>query len=138
MQTFTRFFCAAVIVAGWMLTTTTDVKAQYPVYSVPVAPVAPAVVGYAPERRGLFGQRVVYRPVVGAVTAAVPVPVAPVTVARPVIVGRPALPVAVAPAPVTAYYAPAAPVGVPAPIAVPAPVTTYRVPITPLVPVIGW
>ena len=46
---------------------------------VPGAPV----VSYVPQRRGLFGRRIVYRPVVSY--PAVPVttiPVAPVTVAR--------------------------------------------------------
>lgn len=61
------------------------------------------VVTYLPERRGLFGQRVVYRPAV--------------TYTAPVVSAVPAPPpVVVAPAPVTTYYAPSAAV------------TTYRVP----------
>jgi hypothetical protein len=70
-------------------------------------PAAP-VVTYLPERRGLFGQRLVYRPVVTH-----------------------AAPVAVAPAPVTTYYAPA----VRACYYAPAPVTTYYAPAVPVAPV---
>ena len=49
-----------------------------------VTPAAPAVVGFTAERRGLFGWRTVYRPIVAPVATAVPVAPA-VTVARPVI-----------------------------------------------------
>lgn len=86
------------------------------------------VVTYLPERRGLFGQRLVYRPAVSyTAPAAVTVPVAPVC-ATPVI------------APTTTYFAPAAPVA-PAVVSVPtttyyapaAPVTTYYAPAAPVV-----
>ena len=98
-------------------------NAQVPIATtfVPAAPV----VGFVPERRGLFGLRTVYRPVVGFPAAA------PVTVARPVIVSRPvtvARPVIVT-QPVTTYYAPAAPTTTyyaPA-----APTTTYYAPAAP-------
>lgn len=70
-------------------------------------PAAP-VVTYLPERRGLFGQRLVYRPVVTH-----------------------AAPVVVAPAPVTTYYAPA----VRATYYAPAPVRTYYAPAVPVAPV---
>jgi len=61
-----------------------------------VAPgYAAPVLTYLPERRGVFGQRLVYRPVVGLA------PVAP-----PVVVRRPVT-TYYAPAPVRAYYAPA-------------------------------
>ena len=79
-------------------------------------PAAPAVT-YLPERRGLFGQRLVYRPVVTNVA-----------------------PVVVAPAPVTTYYAPAvrAAYYAPAPVTTyyaPAPVTTYYAPAVRVAPV---
>jgi hypothetical protein len=107
-----------------------EANAQWPVVTT-YAPVAP-VVGFVPERRGLFGLQTVYRPVVG-VPAAVPVatyaPAAPVVVSRPVMVAPPvtvAHPVVVVPSvtvarpvvvsqPVTTFYAPAAPAAVVAP-----------------------
>jgi hypothetical protein len=132
-QLTTQLLCFAIVASGFLISTSSQASAQYPVYA---APAQPAVVGYSAQRRGLFGRRVVYRPVVAPVAA-----VAPVAVARPVIaapvtsnyappVAAPvtsyyAPPVAVAPpvvaAPVTSYYAP--------PVPVAAPVTTYRAPI---------
>lgn len=131
-----RLLCVGLLVAGLACLAPAEASAQYPVV---VQPAVPAVVGYTAERRGLLGLRVVYRPVVSPVAAAVPA--APVTVARPVLaapaitVARPAWaapavtvarPAWVVPAPVTRYYAP------PAPVAVPTyrvPVTSYRIPV---------
>ena len=114
MRHFTRFVCAIAVASCFMFASQKEASAQYPVYYAPAQPVVPAVVGYSARRGGLFGQRVVVRPVVAPVAAA-----APVVAARPV----------VAPAPVTvrAYYAP--------PVV---PVTTYRVPVVPYVPVYGF
>jgi hypothetical protein len=84
---------------------------------------APAVT-YLPERRGLFGQRLVYRPVVTAAVPAVAVPVPP--------------PVAVRYAPPVAVPAfPVQPAGVLFPVAppvvvryaAPPPVVTYYPPV---------
>lgn len=117
--------CCAILVAA-----PHKACAQWPVVTT-YAPAAP-VVGFVPERRGLFGLQTVYRPIVG-VPAAVPVatyvPAAPVVVSRPVMVAQPVIvarPVVVAPPvtvahpvvvsqPVTTYYAPAAPAAVVAP-----------------------
>ena len=104
-------------------------QADYPYYGTTYVR-APAV-GYTARRGGLFGQRVVVRPVLG--TVPVPVPTAPVVVARPV-VAAPVVavpPVAAARPVVSTYYAP--PVG---PIGVTVPV--YRVPVTAVVPVVGF
>ena len=90
MRILIRILCAGMFAFCFAFTSPQDASAQY---AVAVTPVAPAVVGYAPERRGLFGRRVVYRPVVTPVAAAVRV--APVTVARPVVtVARPVVTVA--------------------------------------------
>ena len=135
MRTITRSLTVGLFAIFMTFAFERDANAQYPVAA---QPVAPAVVGYAAQRRGLFGRRVVYRPVVAPVPVAA-VPVAPVvTAARPVIAApvtvgyAPAVaPVTVRYAPVTVQYAPAvvAPVAAyriaPAPIV--APVRTYRV-----------
>ncbi|MDF1841248.1 MAG: hypothetical protein P1U77_07425 [Rubripirellula sp.] len=117
------------LVAGWFVVgMSSNADAQYPVAVVPVQTVSPVVVGYSAQRRGLFGRRVVYRPVVSAPYA---VPVAPV-VGTPVVAARPvvtARPVAVVPSVTVARPV----VVAPAPVAVP--VMTYRVPTVPIVPV---
>jgi hypothetical protein len=97
----------AVLASGLLFTLTADnAKAQRPTVVTTYYPPQP-VVTYLPERRGLFGQRIVYRPAV--------------TYAAPVVSTVPAPPpVVVAPAPVTTYYAPSAAV------------TTYRVPSVPV------
>ncbi len=112
MNNVKRILIAGLIAGVITIALQNDAKAQYP---VAVQPVVPAVVGYTAERRGLFGQRVVFRPVVANVPAAPAVAVEPaVTVARPVVtVARPAV------EPVAAYYPPPA-----QPV-----VTTYRVPV---------
>ena len=111
--------------------------AQYPIItSVPSS--FPAVVSYVSERRGLFGRRVVYRPIVTPVARAVPAVTSyPVAVSRPVVVAPPvavATPLVVRyppPTPrVSRYYTPMPP----APVLVPLrpyqiPVTTYYVPV---------
>jgi hypothetical protein len=131
-----------VCAATWQQSNAT---AQVP---VAVQPVVPGVVGYSAEYRGLFGRRVVYRPIVAPVAAA-PVAVAPVAVARPIVsVARPvitAAPLAYAPvqsyyAPVQSYYAPVQSYYAPvqsnyAPVA--PVITTYRYPVTTFVPVLG-
>lgn len=92
-------------------------QAQRPTAVTTYYPPQP-VVTYLPERRGLFGQRIVYRPAVSYTAPAVAtVPVAP--------------PVAVAPAPVTTYYAPSA--AVTTYYAPPARVTTFYAPVAPAV-----
>ncbi len=134
MRLITRILCILAVAFALTALTPERAEAQYPVAVPVVQPVVPAVVGYSAERRGLFGLRVVYRPVVAPVAAA-PVAVAPTvsvarpvvtvapsTVARPVVtVARPVVTVArpvVSVAPVATYYAP--------PVI---PVTTYRYPV---------
>lgn len=97
----------AVLASGLLFFLMADsAKAQRPTAVTTYYPPQP-VVSYFPERRGLFGQRVVYRPAL--------------TYATPVVATVPAPPpVVVAPAPVTTYYAPSAAV------------TTYRVPSVPV------
>ena len=117
MRAVTRNFIAGFSALIMTFACHSTASAQYP---VAIQPVAPAVVGYAPVRRGLFGRRIVYRPVVAPVAAVVPV--APVY-APPVTV-RYAPAVAPAVAPVTVQYAPAV-----------APVTTYYRGYAPVVPI---
>ncbi len=116
MSGIKRSMLVGFLAAAFCLTYPENASAQYP---VAVQPVAPAVVGYTAHRRGVFGRRVVYRPVVAPVAPVVPAaPVVTVarpvvTVARPVVsvarpvvtVARPVVPV-VTVAPVAAYYAP--------------------------------
>ena len=133
MGIYMRCLLVAAVMSGAVISMSSESEAQVP---VAVSPAVPAVVGYTAERRGLFGWRVVYRPVVAPVAAAVPVAgVAPtvtvarpvVTVARPVVTQRVVVGYAPPAVPVTSFYAP--PVAVP----VPAPITTYRVPVVPVV-----
>lgn len=128
MNKIVSTICGALIAFTSTLFLQSDLQAQYP---IAVQAVGPVVVGYAPERRGLFGQRTVYRPLVAPVATAAPV----VTVARPVV----AAPIAVGYAPpvvagyappVAAYYAPPAPVAVP--------VQAYRVPVHAHYPLFGF
>ena len=79
-----------------------------------------AVIGYARERRGLFGLRTSYRPIVGRVPVEKTITVrhSPAYVA----------PVAVQPVPVAVQPAP---VVVTRPVAVPVPATTYLAPVSP-------
>jgi hypothetical protein len=140
MRQVIKLLCCTVVITSFSLASASRADAQY---AVAVQPVAPAVVGYTAQRRGLFGRRIVYRPIVA------PVAVAPVAVARPVVTAyRPAVASYYAPAApvvtsyyapvvrsyyapvVRSYYAPAAPVVVP--------VRTYRVPVPTFVPVIGY
>lgn len=107
MRFVTRLLCIAAVAAAFVVAPEKQASAGHPVYYAPATPVVPAVVGYSARRGGLFGQRVVMRPVVAPVAAA------PVIVAPPV---------------VTAYYPPAVP-------AVAVPVRSYRVPYATIVPV---
>lgn len=121
MRRVAKYSALLTVVFGWLVIAGSGkVSAQAPVAVTTYQPVQP-VVAYYPVRRGLFGRRIVYRPVV---TYAVPAASVPVTTYY-----APAAP------PVTTYYAPAAPV-VTAPVTTyyaPAPVTTYY-----YAPVIGF
>jgi hypothetical protein len=130
---------AAVAVGATLAFAPTEVSAQGP--AVVTSYYAPQpVVGYYPEVRGLFGRRIVYRPVVSYAAPAVTTVAAPVVSAPVTAYFAPAAPAPVTayyapavPAPVTTYYAPAAPVTTyyapaPAVAAVPAPVTAYYAP----------
>ena len=110
-------------------------------YVAPVQTYAPVVVGYTSERRGLFGRRSVYRPVV---SPAVSQPIAVVTPVETI-----AQATAIAPAPVTAarpilqtravYQAPVttAPVVVSQRVVASGPVTSGSGPVIMARPVIG-
>jgi hypothetical protein len=98
-------FLLTVVVGLLAIADSEQASAQSPVVVTTYSPVQP-VVAYYPQRRGLFGRRIVYRPVVTYAVPATPVPA-------------------------TTYYAPAAPVTTyyaPAPRIAPAPVTTYYAP----------
>ena len=103
MRHVTRLLSLATVASLLMLATQNEAQAQYPVYYAPVQPVAPAVVGYSARRAGLFGQRVVVRPIVAPVAAAPVVLARPVVdTAAPAVVARPI----VAPQPVVALMRP--------------------------------
>ncbi len=102
MRQDNKLLCCIALITSISLTAGSRAEAQYP---VAVQPVAPVVVGYSAQRRGLFGRRIVYRPVVAPVAVAPVAVAAPVTVARPVVVAYPPTV-----APVASYYAPAEPV----------------------------
>jgi hypothetical protein len=130
----------AAVVCGLVFVLSADEsKAQGPPVVTTYYPAQP-VVSYVPERRGLFGLRVGYRPVVtyatpAVPTVAVPAPVTTYYAPSPTVTTyyAPPAPVVTAPAPVTTYYAPPAPVvTAPAPVTVryaPAPVVTYYPPL---------
>jgi len=135
MQAVTKNVVAGLIASFMALAVQSDAKGQY---AVAVQPVTPAVVGYAAERRGLFGRRVVFRPVVGQV------PIAPVvTVAQPIFTAPIIAPVTVGYAPVVTQYQAPVPVATyyraPAPVATyyraPAPVVTYYRAPAPVLPI---
>ena len=120
-MSITRAVCTVAIAACVTLAVSNNACGQVTVTTVQSS--APAVIGYAAERRGLFGLWTTYRPIVGTVPV-----VKTVTVQQtPVYVPTPA-PVYVAPAPivypapVTSYLAPVPP---------PIPVTTYYTPLYP-------
>jgi hypothetical protein len=115
MRHVIRLICLATLASFLMLAMQEKAQAQYPVYYAPAPPAVPAVVGYSARRGGLFGQRLVVRPVIAPVAAA------PVVVARPVYGPSP---IAVEYAPVSAYYPP--------------PVAAYRVPVGRYVPIYGF
>ena len=114
-------FAAVFAIAGslFFIADVQHVKAQYVTTYYAPAPT----VGVVPVRRGLFGLRTEYVPVV---TGSVPVPVTTMYAPAPVTTMY-------APAPVTTMYAPA-PVTT---MYAPAPVTTYYAParVVPLAPV---
>ncbi len=144
MRKVVRYLLLGAVAVAAFAAVPSQAQAQYPIAVTQVQPVVPAVVGYTAERRGLFGWRVVYRPVVAGVAAPVVTSAVPVTMAQPVVSQRvvvgyapSAAPVtsfyAPAPAPVTSFYAP--PVTVVAPVA--APITTYRIPTPVVYPAVG-
>ncbi|MEM9588403.1 MAG: hypothetical protein AAGA03_14060 [Planctomycetota bacterium] len=128
-------FAALIAVAVSTMVGSQSARAQHPVYYAAPQAVVPAVVGYTARRGGLLGQRVVYRPVVGAATVS--------TVAAPAVaVAAPTVAVA---APAVALAAPAVTVARPAitlarpviapvvtryrPVTYAVPITSYRVPV---------
>lgn len=120
-------FAATVAVAGMIFFVADVPQAQAQVVTTYYAP-APSI-GVVPVRRGLFGLRTGYAPVV---INPAPIPVTTMYAPAPVTTYYAPAPVTsyYAPAPVTTYYAPAAPVTpyttyyAPAPL----PVTTYYAP----------
>jgi hypothetical protein len=118
-MSITRAVFTVAIASCVSLIGSNDACGQYAVTTVQSS--APAVIGYTAERRGLFGLRTAYRPIVGTVPVqkTVIVQQRPVYVPAPVYVQRPAV---VYTAPVTTYLAP-----VPQQI----PVTTYYTPVYP-------
>ena len=106
MRTISIYLGIGLMTLGMVLADQSTAEAQYPYTITPMQTVvtpmqtyAPAVVGYTAERRGLFGRRIVYRPVVApafgtpVVVAAPPMTVAqsitmvpaPMAAARPVL-----------------------------------------------------
>ncbi len=132
MNRIKKTLMVGLIVVAISLTFQADAKADYPVLVQPA--VAPTVVGYSVRRAGLFGQRVVMRPVVAPA-----IPVSTVTVSRPVVtVARPAVvverPLVTVERPVVTVARPLVSVGYAPPVAAyyrpVVPVVTYRMPVT--------
>jgi hypothetical protein len=85
MRSISTYLCFGLMTVGMGLADHRQAQAQYPytintapTYIAPAQAYAPAIVGYTAERRGLFGRRTVYRPVLGPSVAQ------PIAVAAPV------------------------------------------------------
>ena len=121
MRLIINSLVVGLVSVGMGLTEQREAAAQYPytinatpTYVVPAQAYAPAVVGYTAERRGLFGRRTVFKPVLGpsvaqpvavaapleTVTQATAIAPVPVTSSRPVISPAPIYSTPVASAPV--------------------------------------
>jgi hypothetical protein len=125
MRSISTYLCFGLMTVAMGLADQREAEAQYPytvnaapTYIAPVQAYAPAIVGYTAERRGLFGRRTVYRPVLGPSVAqpiAVAAPVQTITQATAI------APTPIAPAPIAAAPIAAAPIAA-APIAAARPV----------------
>ena len=126
-----RSALAVAIVVGVGLSSGDRASAQVTVTTV--QSTAPGVIGYVPERVGLFGWRTGYRPIVGNVPVkktVTTVQQAPAYVATPVAVQRVPVYVAPAPAPVVVQRAPVYVAPAPTYVA-PVATTTYLAPVPP-------
>ena len=106
MRSISTYLCFGLMTVAMGLADQREAEAQYPytvnaapTYIAPVQAYAPAIVGYTAERRGLFGRRTVYRPVLGpsvaqpiavaapveTITQATAIAPAPIAAARPVV-----------------------------------------------------
>jgi hypothetical protein len=101
MRSISTYLCFGLMAVAMGFADQREAEAQYPytinaapTYIAPVQAYAPAIVGYTAERRGLFGRRTVYRPVLGPSVAQ------PIAVAAPVETITQAM--AIAPAPIAA------------------------------------
>lgn len=150
-----RYLVILVIFTFFLTAGEAKTFAQYPSVTA-YRPVVPATVSYVPMRRGLFGRRTVYRPVITPLPATTTVISAPpatqtIVTARPVVEAYPVAPAtpiptaapAITPVPtvapttrpipkVSAYYTPMQPTRVPSPV------PQYVVPVVPAVPVVGY
>lgn len=115
----TRAACAVAIAA--CITSLTSDSADGQVTVTTVQTNAPAVIGYQAERRGLFGLRTSYRPIMGTVPVQKTVTVqqvpayvppslyAPAPVVVPTVQPSYLAPIPPTPIPVTPYYTPVYP-----------------------------
>ena len=110
MRRVTQLVCVLAMAVGLVSCSDRSADAGHPVYYAAAPPVMPAVVGYSARRGGVFGQRVVMRPVVAPVVAA------PLVMPPPVVRSF--------------YYG--------APISIAVPVSSYRVPYGAYYPVYGY
>ena len=126
MRSISTYLCFGLMTVAMGLADQREAEAQYPytinaapTYIAPVQAYAPAIVGYTAERRGLFGRRTVYRPVLGPSVAQ------PIAVAAPVETITQAT--AIGPAPIAAAPIAAARPVVEAPMVYPSPVMSAPV-----------
>lgn len=115
MRFILTFLGVGLMAVGLTLADQREAEAQYPytinagqapvqayaapvqAYVAPVQAYSPAIVGYTAERRGLFGRRTVYRPMLGPAVAQPVAVVAPIqtitqaTAIAPITAGRPVL-----------------------------------------------
>lgn len=140
-----RYVVILVIFTFFLIAGDAETFAQYPSVTA-YQPVIPATVSYVPMRRGLFGLRTVYRPMITPLPSSTtslnaPATTQPIVAARPVIEPFPIVVQNSAPIPkVSSYYTPMQPTRVASPAPMPETMQSpiYAFPMLPTAPVVGY